>query len=134
ERRVLHAERIENPLLEKPIEGQPGGDLDDAAKRLDAGERTVPPLGPRLEVERHGAELRNVMRQMIASLARRDPGAFPRPDAAALQPGGVRHQVPNRALTHGGAGLAFRLPQTLAERRRSRRPGLAHRDPRLLAR
>ena len=76
EGRVLHAERLEDPLAQELIEGLSGCDLDDPPERVDAGEPAVAPLGAGLEVERRAAQLRNMGGEVLARVPRRDAVGF----------------------------------------------------------
>ena len=67
---VLHPERIEDALSSRTVEWHPGRDLDDARERVEAGLRAVRPARAGLEVERHAAETRQVIRQRLLALER----------------------------------------------------------------
>ena len=51
----------------------PGRDLDDAAEDVEAGQPAVAPQRARLEVERDGAELRDVGRERVVRAALAEP-------------------------------------------------------------
>ena len=84
---VLHAERIEDALLQELVERLAGDNFDDAPQRVDAGAaRCTAPVRARLKIERHrgqasgctrpalSADLRGAMRGRLLAPLRRSPG------------------------------------------------------------
>src|SRR5262249_14758412 len=97
---VLHAERIEQPLLEESIEGLTGYHLDHAAEHVHARAGAVAPPRAGLEIERNGGEPRDVVGERLGRLARREPGGG-LAGTATEQPRRVREKVANRDLPSG---------------------------------
>ena len=87
---VLHAEWIEEPLLEEAIEWLTRRDLDNATEHIEASESAVAPQRPGLEIKNRPAELRDVGRQSVVRRALGERCGCALTETATHQSGSMR--------------------------------------------
>ena len=99
---VLHAEGLEDPPLEVPVEPFSGHDLDHAAQ--DVGREAVLPRGARVEAEGQARELCRVLRD--GHVRFREPVGHPRSPV----------EVGERLMAQHGVGESRRVRQQVPDR------------------